>query len=141
MQSAWIDSSVLSFSKTSLDFGKSKRPPAAVPSSPSQSQIRGNASLTFQSIATSAGYATTDTCTGQISFPRRDVHGRGAKFQPDVDFAPAYDPGAITVVDSDSSILQVIWINRLWRRADYFFARLGGFRAKCWSIRPVRRKQ
>ena len=102
-------SSSVSFSKTNLAFGNQEAGSTSTQESITLTN-QGSTSLTVQSVSASAGYASTDTCSGKV-LSHTETCGINVKFQPDADFAPVDYPGAITVMDSDASSPQVVGLS------------------------------
>ena len=102
-------SSGVAFSKPSLAFGNQE-----AGSNSSQKSVtltnQGGTSLTVQSVSASAGYASTDSCTGKVLSSGASCT-INVVFQPLADFVPVDYPGAITIVDSDASSPQVIGLS------------------------------
>ena len=100
----------VSFTPASLDFGARE----ASTTSPGQTVILKNtsssSSLTVTSVAASAGYGTTDTCAGHVIAPNGTCTIT-ATFQPTANLVPISYPGAITVVDGDSTSPHVIGLS------------------------------
>jgi hypothetical protein len=96
----------VSFSAESLSFGNHEASSVSAQKSVTVKN-NGNTSLSIQTVGTSAGYGSTDNCAGQMLAPGATC-SINVKFKPQADFAPVTYPGAITIVDSDSTSPQVI---------------------------------
>lgn len=99
-------SSHVTFSSGSLAFGNQEAGTASAQKSVTVTNTSG-ATLTIQSVGTSAGYASTNDCAGQVLAAGGSCT-INVSFQPVADFTPVDYPGAITVVDSDSTSPQVV---------------------------------
>ena len=102
-------SSNVSFSVKSVAFGNQE---AGFASNQKSITVKnnGNASLNIQSVAASSGYVSTDNCAGQLLAPGSTC-SVNVKFQPQADFAPVSYPGAVTMVDGDTTSPQVIGLS------------------------------
>ena len=94
------------FSSSNLVFGNQE---AGTASGQKTITVTNNGvtSVTIQSVGVSAGYTSTENCAGQMLAPG-DSCSIHVTFQPVSDFAPVDYPGAITVLDSDSTSPQVV---------------------------------
>jgi len=97
----------VSLTPTILDFGNQEAGTESPVKTVTLKNTSGSASLTVTSVAASAGYASTDTCAGKI-IPAGGTCTISVKFQPTANLVPIAYPGAITVVDSDPTAMQVI---------------------------------
>lgn len=102
-------SSNVSFSVASIAFGNQE---AGFASNQKSITVKnnGNASLNIQNVAASSGYVSTDNCAGQLLAPGSTC-SVNVKFQSQADFAPVSYPGAVTIVDGDSTSPQVIGLS------------------------------
>jgi hypothetical protein len=99
----------LSFSHPSLAFGNQEAGTSSTQHAVTLTN-KGGTSLTIQSVSASSGYESTDNCEGAMLSPGGTC-SINVKFKPDADFAPVSYPGAITIVDSDSTSPQVVGLS------------------------------
>jgi hypothetical protein len=97
----------LLFTPTRLDFGNQEAGTESAVKTVTLKNTSGAASLTITSVAASAGYAATDTCSGQI-VPAGGTCTISVKFKPAANLVPVAYPGAISVADSDATATQVL---------------------------------
>lgn len=102
-------SSNVSFSSASLAFADQEAGTSSAQKTITLTN-KGSSSVTIQSIGVSAGYTSTDNCAGAM-LSAGGTCSINVKFQPAADFAPVTYPGAVTVVDSDTTSPEVIGLS------------------------------
>jgi ASPM-SPD-2-Hydin domain-containing protein/List-Bact-rpt repeat protein/centrosomal CEP192-like protein len=102
-------SSNVSFSSASLAFADQEAGTSSAQKTITLTN-NGSSSVTIQSVGVSAGYTSTDNCAGAM-LSAGGTCSINVKFQPVADFAPVTYPGAVTVVDSDTTSPQVVGLS------------------------------
>jgi len=99
--------SVISLSPASLDFGLQEAGTTSAARTVTVTNTSSSSTVTIMSVTTSAGYASTDTCSGKVLAANGDCT-IAVTFQPTANLVPISYPGAITIADSDATGAQIV---------------------------------
>ena len=102
--------SAISLSPASLDFGLQEAGTTSASRMVTLTNTKSNSTLTITSVTASAGYSSTDTCSGKLL----SANGSctiSVTFQPTANLVPISYSGAITVVDSDATGAQIVGLS------------------------------